>query len=182
MRRGGGGLRWRVGLAAAALAAGVGSLAIAAGVLVPARKAGQWELRMHAGDAPEGVLQICVDDATDKDMMDASLSIVTSLCPLPVWSRDGSDIIILADCQISSGRTVISRAVLTGDFQSKYTFKMHTKTGLGAASTVDLEHRYTWVGKTCSDGLLPGYVKLPNGGKMKLKQMMRLLENINETP
>ena len=56
---------------------------------------------------------------------------------------------------------------------------MTTTTGLGAASTVNLEHKYTWVGKTCSDGLLPGVVRLPNGGKMKLKQMMKLLENMN---
>jgi hypothetical protein len=175
MRRGGGMLAvCAAGLAAVSLPV---ALAWAAGVIVPSRKPGQWELRMTAGDAPEAVLQMCVDEATDKEMMDASLSIVTAICPLPIWSRDGNAIIILADCQVSTGRTVISRAELSGDFQSEYIFKVNTKTGLGAAS--EIEHRYTWVGKTCSDGLLPGVVKLPNGGKMKLKQMMKLLENIN---
>lgn len=170
----------RVGIAAlaASIALGAGG-AWAAGGFVPARKPGQWELRMTTGQAPEVSLQMCVDEATDKEMMDASLSIVTSICPTPIWSRDGDAIVILADCQVSTGRTVISRAELSGDFQSEYLFKVHTKSGMGTASEVDLEHRYTWVGKTCSDGLLPGVVKLPNGGKMKLKQMMRLLENIN---
>ena len=169
-------------LAAAAVAFAVAADAIAAGSfsgLVPARKPGQWELRMTAGNAPEAVLQMCVDEETDKEMMDASLSIVTSLCPAPIWSRDREAIVILADCQVSTGQTVISRAELAGDFQAEYTFSMNTKTGLGAASTVNLEHKYTWVGKTCSDGLLPGVVRLPNGGKMKLKQMMKLLENMN---
>jgi hypothetical protein len=153
------------------------ALAWASSALVPSRKPGQWEMRMTAGNAPEVVLQMCVDEATDKEMMDASLSIVTAICPMPIWSRDGRSIVILADCQVSTGRTVISRAELSGDFQSEYIFKVNTKSGLGAAS--DIEHRYTWVGKTCSDGLLPGVVKLPNGGKMKLKQMMKLIENIN---
>lgn len=151
----------------------------AAGVLVPSRKPGLWELHMTVNQGPEAVLQMCIDEATDKEMMDASLSIVTSICPLPVWSRDGNAIVILADCQMSTGRTVISRAELKGDFQSLYVFKVHTKTGLGEGSTVDLEHEYSWLGATCSEGLQPGYVRLPNGGKMKLKQMMKLLENMN---
>lgn len=184
MRYGGGqhgtGLGLPKRLLALLLMVGVGaSVVAAAGVLIPARKPGQWELRMTTGNAPEAVLQLCVDEATDKEMMDASLSIATSLCPLPIWSRDGDTIIILADCQIATGRTVMARAELAGDFQSSYSFSMHTQTGLGDTSTVDLEHRYQWVGKTCSDNLQPGFVKLPNGGKMKLKQMMKLLENIN---
>jgi opacity protein-like surface antigen len=169
-------------LAVTATAIAAVATAQAAATYVPARRAGQWELRMSAGNAPEAVMQLCVDEATDKEMMDASLSIVTSLCPLPIWSRDGAAIVIVADCQIASGRTVVSRAELTGDFQESYVFRLHTKAGLGARSTVNLEHRYRWVGKTCAGGLRPGYVRLPNGGTMKLKQMMRLLENINETP
>jgi len=149
---------------------------------VPARRAGQWELRMTAGSAPEAVMQLCVDEKTDREMMDASLSIVTSLCPMPNWSREGATIVIAADCQVGTGRTVVSRAELSGDFQESYLFKLHTKTGLGARSTVDLEHRYRWVGRTCVGGLRPGYVRLPNGGTMKLKQMMKHLENINEAP
>lgn len=158
------------------------TVAAAATTYVPARRAGQWELRMTAGNAPEAVMQLCVDEKTDKEMMDASLSIVTSLCPTPIWSRDGAAIVIVADCQIGTGRTVVSRAELSGDFQESYLFKLHTKAGLGARSTVDLEHRYRWVGRTCAGGLRPGYVRLPNGGVMKLKQMMRHLENINEVP
>lgn len=149
---------------------------------VPARRAGQWELRMTAGQAPEAVMQICVDEATDKSMMESSLSIITGLCPMPIWSRDGAAIVIVADCQASTGRTIVARAELTGDFQKSYAFKLRSKAGLGAGATVELAHAYRWVGKTCVGGLRPGYVRLPNGGVMKLKQMMRLLENMNETP
>lgn len=151
----------------------------AAGVLVPSRKPGLWELNMTVNQGPDATLQMCVDEETDKEMMDASLSIVTSICPMPTWSRDGNAIVILADCQISTGRTVVSRAELKGDFQSLYMFKVHTKTGVGESSTVDLEHEYSWIGPTCPEGLRPGFVRLPNGGKMKLKQMMKLLENMN---
>jgi hypothetical protein len=174
------GTRWRVGAALALLVlAGGAAAAWAAGVLIPSRKPGMWELRMSTGDSTnEAVMQMCIDEKTDADMMDTSLTLITSLCPRPAWSREQQDILITADCQISPGRKVLSRVRLTGDFQSLYWFKMHTKTGLGADSETDIEHQYTWLGASCTDGLLPGFVRLPNGGRMKLKKMMSLLENM----
>lgn len=170
---------WRVGaLLAAVLVAGAG-VAWAAGVIIPARKPGMWELRMSTdADIGEAVMQLCIDPKTDADMMETSLTIVTSLCPQVFWSRENEDIVIRADCQISTGRTVVSKATLKGDFQSLYWFRMQTKSGLGAQSETDIEHQYTWLGASCTDGLLPGFVRLPNGGKMRLKKMMSLLENM----
>lgn len=175
---------WRRRAAIAAMTGlvllGAAAVAFAAGVIVPARKPGLWELRMTTGHSDvEAVMEMCVDEATDKDMMDASLSIITALCPMPQWSRDGRSIVITADCQMSTGRTVISRAELSGDFHSLYWFSMNTKTGVGANSATELKHQFTWLAPSCGTGLMPGSVKLPNGGKMKLKQMMRLLENMN---
>jgi hypothetical protein len=171
---------------AASLLAAAGAVAwttpAAAQLQLPSRKPGQWEMRLQAGGASEAVMQQCVDEATDKEMMDASLSIVTGLCPTPIWSRNWAAYVIIADCQMSVGRSVNARAELSGDFQSSYVFKVQTKTGVGAGSAAELEHSYRWVGKTCVGGLRPGYVRLPNGGLMKLKQMMRLLENMNELP
>lgn len=173
------GTGWRAGAAVLAiLAAGAGA-AWAAGVLIPSRKPGMWELRMSTdADDTEAYMQMCIDPKNDSEMMDISLSIITGLCPQVSWSREREDIVISASCQVSAGRTVTSRATLAGDFQSLYWFRMKTKSGIGAGSETDIEHQYTWLGATCTDGLAPGFVRLPNGGKMRLKKMMSLLENM----
>lgn len=152
----------------------------AAGVLVPQRKAGQWEMQLQANGKSGPSIDVCIDRASDQAMMDSSLSIITALCPVPHWSREGDAIVIVADCQVSPGRSVNSRAELRGDFQSDYTFSLKTKRAGASGTQVSLLHRYVWASRTCSDGLRPGFVRLPNGGKMKLKSMMRLLESMNE--
>jgi hypothetical protein len=172
-------MRYAALAAAVSVLGGVG-IAFAAGVIVPARKPGLWEMRMTTGHGgSEASMEMCVDQATDKEMMDASLSIITAMCPMPVWSRDGRSIIISADCQMSTGRTVISRAELSGDFQYQYWFQMNTKTGVGASSSTELKHQFTWLADDCGKGLKPGYIKLPNGSKMNFKHMMSLIDNIN---
>ncbi len=151
----------------------------AAGVLVPQRKAGQWQMRLQANGMVGPTIDVCIDRKSDQSMMDSALSIITGLCPVPDWSREGDAIVIVANCQVEAGRAVQSRAELSGDFQSDYTFSLTSTTGRGSGSKINLLHRYVWTAKDCSDGLRPGFVRLPNGGKMKLKSMMRLLENMN---
>ena len=151
----------------------------AAGVLLPQRKAGQWQMQLQANGMAGPNIDVCIDRKSDESMMDSALSIITALCPVPDWSREGDAIVIVANCQVEPGRAVQSRAELKGDFQSDYAFSINTKAGDEPGTGISLLHRYVWMHDDCSDGLRPGFVRLPNGGKMKLKSMMRLLENMN---
>lgn len=148
-------------------------------IAIPARKPGMWELRMQTKYQPDVTMQLCVDAANDKEMMDAWLSMVTSICPAPKWSREDGAIVIASDCQ-SGGTTVLARAELSGDFQSEYTLKVRSQAGLGDGAKVDLVHTTRWLGEACTGGLIPGGVRLPNGARMNMKRMMKLLQNMNE--
>lgn len=149
-------------------------------VLIPSRKAGMWELTMAARGRPDVTLLMCIDTKTDQEMMDAWLSPVTKLCPDPAWRRQESAILIESECS-NGGRSVVSRAELSGDFDREHTLRVSTKSGIGAASEVELTQTMRYVSELCTGGLIPGGVKLPNGAKMNMKRMMKLIENMNET-
>lgn len=168
--------------ACASVVTAIAAPCLAAGMdkaMIPSRKAGMWDLVLSAPGRPDVTMTMCIDAKTDREMMDAWLSPVTNICPDQTWRRDNDTIVIESDCT-AGGRTVVSRAELAGDFQREHTLRIHTKSGLGEANTVDLTQTMRFVSETCGSGLIPGGVKLPNGAKMNMKRMMKLIENMNE--
>ena len=147
---------------------------------LPARKPGQWEIKMVAetpGAAPDMTIVGCVDAASDAEMMRAGLSMTRQMCPQQDMRREGDTIVIDATCKIGPMDTR-SQSVITGDFQSAYTVVATTETtgGLAAmAGTNVSKQEARWVSADCSDGLEPGDMLMPGGMKTNVKDVMKVM-------
>jgi hypothetical protein len=167
----------RIGMVAVAL--GLAQPVVAEEFEWPARKPGQWELDMKASsDLPAMSMKLCLDAATDKDMMRIGMGAAKSLCPDQKIQRDGDKIVIDGTCEVA-GMKVSGRTEITGDFQSEYTMVMKSDISdapEGVPQQNNLEHRARWVSATCSDGMVPGDMIMPGGIKMNLKSMQGMMD------
>jgi hypothetical protein len=159
-------------LAAAAL---TGPLALSAQTLdLPQRRAGLWEITMTM-DRPKGMpamtTRMCVDAATDREMMDYALK-VSGSCKSLTTRREGKTLVIASDCAFA-GKQTKSRTVLTGDFQSSYTSRtegtMDDGDGRKPRPTV-VTQTASWKGADCP-GMRPGDVTMFGGLKLNIKQI-----------
>lgn len=147
----------------------------------PARKPGQWEVHMKASkDMPEITVQMCLDAATDKGMMQMGMGLAKSMCPEQKIAREGDKIIIDSTCSVA-GVKMQSRTEISGDFNSEYT--MVSKGDIadapeGMAGKTDVEQRARWVSAACSDGMQPGDMEMPGGIKMNIQKMMGMMESL----
>lgn len=157
--------------------------ALAAGTVeLPSRKSGHWEIRMSTdmpAGVPETVVDLCVDAATDRQMMEQGLSLTSEMCPQREMKREGDRIVIDAVCNIGPVKTT-SRTVISGDFQSAYTMKITGDIGglpagaggnAGEQKTSMTQHA-RWMSASCPDGLKPGDIKMPGGIRINMKDMM----------
>lgn len=148
---------------------------------LPARSPGQWEVKMvpqTAGAPPAMAMAICVDEASDTDMLLASLALATDMCSSRTIEQDGDDYVIEAKCQTGE-MTTNSRIVLSGDFQSAYTAEITTETmgAIGAmAGTNFTKQEARWRGAACADGLVPGQMEMPGTVKMNATDMMNKMD------
>jgi hypothetical protein len=147
---------------------------------LPARKPGQWEIKMvpeTAGAAPDMTIVACVDAASDAEMMRAGLSMTKQMCPQQDMRREGDTIVIDTTCKMGP-MDMKSQSVITGDFQSAYTVVTTTETtgGLAAMAGTNMTRQEArWVGAECSDGLQPGDMLMPGGMKTNVKDMMKMM-------
>jgi hypothetical protein len=155
------------------LVAGLAASATAAEIEFPSRKAGQWQVEMHPQAGPAMTMQICLDAATDKQMMEAGMSISKDMCPTLDMTRDGSGIVIDAACTLGAMKTT-SHTVMTGDFESSYDVTITSTIeggppGMPANST--MTQHAEWTGD-CANGLKPGEMLMPGGMKVNVQQML----------
>jgi hypothetical protein len=159
-------------LAAAALTVPV---ALGAQTLdLPQRKAGLWEITMTV-DQPKGMpamtSKMCVDPATDREMMDYALK-MSGTCKSLTTKREGKSLVIASDC-IFAGKQTKSRTVLTGDFQTGYTSRtegtMDDGDGKKPRATL-VTQTATWKSADCP-GMKPGDVTMFGGVKLNIKQI-----------
>jgi hypothetical protein len=159
-------------LAAAALTVPVG---LGAQTLeLPQRKAGLWEITMTV-ERPQGMpamtTKMCVDPATDREMMDYALK-MTGTCKSLTSKRETKGLVIESDCTFAGKRTR-SRTVLAGDFQSGYTSRtegtMDDGDGKKPRATV-VTQTATWKSADCP-GMKPGDVTMFGGVKLNIKQI-----------
>jgi hypothetical protein len=163
--------------------AALAALALPAGaqeIDFPARKAGQWEIRMTPetpGAMPEQTIKACIDAASDKQMMAAGFSMSKSMCSRQDISREGEDYVIDSTCQIGP-MTSTSHIVVSGDFQSAYTVKMTSEMSgtamVGMPGTNNMTQEARWISADCTDGMAPGDMLMPGGMKVNVNDMMKM--------
>ena len=166
----------RIMLAGAAVALASATIAAAATIDLPARKPGQWEIKMTpktAGAAPLMTTQLCLDAASDKAMMAQGLAMSTGCTTQQ--SRDGSGNLVLdATCSMG-GRQIKSHSVVSGDFQSHYTIDIVSDSQGGNPALPkhsEMTQQAKWLG-ACQQGMKPGDMMLPGGRIMNVLGMMK---------
>jgi hypothetical protein len=149
---------------------------------LPTRRAGLWEVTMtqEGRNTPPQVMQQCTDASTDK-LMNAFGGDMGGMCSQHEIRRVGATIVINATCQIGPMKSV-SQSVVSGDFNSNYTVKTTSKVegmpqgipGMaGGSSTVQAR----WVG-ACKADQQPGDVVMPDGRKMNIKELRKMMDGL----
>lgn len=132
---------------------------------LPQRKAGLWEIAMEGVAGRSFTSLMCIDAATDREMMDHALKRVAGDCKNAV-NRQGSTYTVDSECTVS-GTAVKSKTVISGDFSSAYTVR--TEGTMGTESMLIMQTA-KWKGPDC-DGMKPGDISLLGGIKINIKQM-----------
>ena len=167
---------------AAAVVAMAATLAAAAQTIdLPPRKAGQWEVRMvteKPASGPSMHAQMCIDAATDRDLMDFGLKMSKDSCKRYDVKRAGAAWVIDAECTFGPVRST-TKTTISGDFQSTVTVRTEGTTegfpgaGSGPQRTL-MTQTARWVGAACTDGMRPGDISMGGGIRMNVKQVKKL--------
>jgi hypothetical protein len=143
---------------------------LADGLNIPPRKAGQWKIEMvpeTAGAAPAMVTQVCLDEETDKALMQAGTAMTGTQCQIGPQTQEGNGISFDATCDFGTMKTK-SHTVISGDFQSSYSLRVTSDIEGGPAKMPKhsvMTQNATWVGE-CTGGLKPGEMLMPGGMKI----------------
>jgi hypothetical protein len=139
------------------------SAASASAADFPARKAGLWEITIAGAHSMK--VQQCADPASDEAMMQDGIGFLGG-CARHDVQDSGGTITVITACK-SAGKTMISRMVITGSLDSKYTM---TVTSQGQGMTVGgspLTMHAEWLGP-CGRDEKPGDVIFPDGTKINI--------------
>lgn len=154
-------------------------------VQAPPRKPGYWEVLMVT-EAPPGMpaatVHFCIDEASDKQMMQAGASMTNQMCSKKVMTREGADYVTTSECSMGPMKST-SRSVLSGDFQAAYTVKVTgTVEGVpamggdgkktGGPMKTAMTQNAKWLSDACPDGMKPGDMRMPNGMTINPTTMM----------
>lgn len=163
-------------LAAAALTA---PLALRAQPLdLPPRRPGLWEITTaveRPKSMPAITTKMCLDAATDRELMDHGMKLTDGKCKSITTRREGKSFIVDADCTFG-GKPTKSRTVLTGDFQSAYTMRNEGTYGGGDGKSPQatvVTQTAAWKSADCP-GMKPGDISMFGGIKMNIKQIKAL--------
>jgi uncharacterized protein DUF3617 len=159
------------------LTASIALPAIAETFDIPARKPGQWKIEIKpetAGAAPTMTMQICLDEATDKALMQSGMTMAGGHCQTLSQSKNGDQTIIDSACDISGMKTK-SHVIISGDFQSSYAMQITSDMEGGSPKLPKhsvMSQNATWMGE-CSDGMAPGDMLMPGGMKVNALKAMK---------
>lgn len=146
----------------------------------PPRRPGLWSVQTVT-ERPEGGPKInarmCIDAATDRDLMDFGLRMSKDTCKRYEMKRSGQTWTIDAECSFGPVKSV-TRTRVSGDFQARVTVRIEgTTDGMPIGGKGPQETRMTqearWVSATC-DGLQPGDIAMDGGPKINVNQMKQL--------
>ncbi len=139
---------------------------------LPPRKAGLWEIRLsREGHEDASVtIQQCVDAATDQLMM-SSAGAVAQACGKRDVQRSGDTITMDSTCA-RAGRTVTSRIVITGSFDSAYTMTVARQGNGMPSGKMDITATAKWLGP-CAADQKPGDMITADGKKINILDMQK---------
>ena len=144
---------------------------------LPPRKAGLWEIATTVEKpraAPSITAEMCLDAATDREMMEEALKL-SGTCKRLTTRREGKTLVIDADCTLS-GKATQSRTVITGDFQSAYTVRSEGTMEGGkdkGPQAMLMTQTATWKSAACP-GMKPGDISMFGGIKVNIRQLKAL--------
>jgi Protein of unknown function (DUF3617) len=156
---------------------------------MPARKAGQWELKMSFdnGAIPVQTLRQCIDAVTDKLMKSDFGGSPQQTCEKQDISRSGATLVVDSVCSFH-GVTSTTHAVVTGSFDSAYTMEITSKRqggpavpGMASGSESHMTIAAKWLGP-CADGQRPGDIIMSNGMKMNVLDMKKAVPHRPQLP
>jgi hypothetical protein len=155
----------------------VPSMAAAAAVEMPVRKAGLWEMKVlrTGSPMPEMTMKHCTDATTDKEMSTAFSPMSKDVCSKQDIQKTATGFVSDSVCGIA-GMSITSHAEISGDFNSAYTVKStshseHGPSGVPRDSTTMIEAK--WLGP-CKADQKAGDIMMPGGMKMNIKDMEKL--------
>jgi hypothetical protein len=140
---------------------------------LPARQPGLWDVKIIMGpDLPAMSMQMCLDEASDRKMMQQGMSMSEGMCSEVNSRREGDGFVVESTCTIDGG-TSRTRATISGDFQSSYRMDIVSDREGGNASIpkhTEMTHEGTHMG-ACGNDMAPGDV-IMMGRKMNILKMM----------
>lgn len=157
--------------------------ALSAGFDLPPRKPGQWQMSIQVDTAamPPQIIQLCLDQETDKLLNDQFGGMAQSMCSKQEQKKDGDSIVLDSECKLGDMAST-SHTVVTGDFNTAYTMKTDIRmTGSNAptgiknitpegamtqAQTIEAKR----VGE-CAAGFKPGDIDLGGGRVTNVRDM-----------
>ena len=149
----------------------------AAGVELPIRKAGLWEIKMvrTGSPVPAITMQHCTDATTDRAMNGMASPTAQQACAKQDIRKTATGYASDTVCTIA-GRTITSHSDVVGDFNSAYTVTTVSQTnteGSAAATrntTSTIEAK--WIGG-CKPDQKPGDVVMPDGRKVNVIDLQK---------
>lgn len=149
----------------------------------PQRRPGHWEIRIvteKPTGAPALDTQVCLDAATDRELMEFGLRLSKDACTRFDMKRAGGNLVIDSECSFGSISSS-TRTTMSGDFQSTYTIRIEGKTdGVPLPNVAKgpqdmlMVQTARWTGASCPDGMKPGDFTLPGGMRFNIKQAKKL--------
>lgn len=153
---------------------------------LPPRKPGLWEV-VTVTQKPEKVpkisVRMCVDAATDRELMDFGLKMSKDTCARYDMRNKGGQWTIEAECAVGPVKSA-TRTRITGSFQNRVNISVEgTVSGMPGTQgpqPTQLTQEAKWISADCP-GMKAGDVMLEGGTKINVKdmrQLRKLLPNI----
>jgi hypothetical protein len=152
---------------------------------LPTRRAGLWKSETFSTDkkpaAKDEVMraQMCVDAATDRKLMEHSLTKGASDCSPHTVKREGAAHVVSLSCKNDKG-TVDFKTVYTGDFNSRIQAVTTSKQTPQEAGSKDeaLRQVSTLVSPQCPEGWKPGDVQVEGLPKFNVFGALNFAEGL----
>jgi hypothetical protein len=168
-----------LGLVAVSLC-GCDKLPFLSGPASPQRKAGLWEQTLQTDRSPTPLVsEACYDEASDRRMpVLPHKPRRAGACEKFTVAKDGANYVIDSICSFggAGGPKVTNHAVLSGDFNVKYTVVNAINVENSPDPTRNGAHKTTITAVykgACPADIGPGQVKLPNGDVVDMAQLRR---------
>jgi hypothetical protein len=132
----------------------------------PHPKAGLWRTSISTNAGPGITMsgEMCLDEATENSAFTSGARGAKD-CDAPQFAPTPGGLAFTATCH-AGGRTIITKGVATGDFQSSYALDLATRIDpapAGVPAEMHARMQATWVGP-CRPGQKPGQASMKFGG------------------